>query len=61
MSFPVIAGSGRFDEMGHFEGGSWRTAFPKLAEYVKLLESEEGYKRSVEKIEAIDGKFEASL
>lgn len=61
MSFPVIAGSGRFNELGHFEGGSWEKAYPRVAEYVKLLEAEDGYKRSVEKIEAIDGKFEASL
>ncbi|KFG82690.1 glutathione S-transferase I [Metarhizium anisopliae] len=61
MSFPVIAGSGRFNELGYFEGGSWEKAYPRVAEYVKVLESEEGYKRSVEKIEAIDGKFEASL
>lgn len=62
MSFPLIAGSGRFDELASWEGGSWKNAFPRVAEYVKLLESEPGYKRSVEKIEAIDGeKFEASL
>lgn len=61
MSFPVIAGSGRFNDLGHFEGGSWETQFPRVAEYAKVLQAEEGYKRSVAKIEAIDGKFEASL
>lgn len=61
MSFPLIAGSGRFDELGSWEGASWKNEFPKVAEYVQVLEAEPGYKRSVEKIEAIDGKFEASL
>lgn len=61
MSFPVIAGSGRFNELGYFEGGSWQKQYPRVAEYVNVLEAEEGYKRSVAKIEAIDGKFEASL
>ena len=61
MSFPLIAAKDRWDSMGTWEGGSWATAHPRVAEYVELLEAEPGYKRSVEKIEAIDGKFSASL
>lgn len=61
MSFPLIAGAGRFDQLGYWKEGSWKNEFPKVAEYVRVLEAEPGYQKSVEKIEAIDGKFEASL
>ncbi|KAG6023248.1 hypothetical protein E4U35_007140 [Claviceps purpurea] len=61
MSFPLIAGAGRFDAMTSWKGGSWKKEFPKVAEYVQRLQEEPGYKRSVEKIEAMDGKFEASM
>ena len=61
MSFALIVGAGRFDDLGSWEGGTWTKAYPKVAEYVRLLEAEKGYKRSVENIEAIDGGFEASL
>lgn len=61
MSFPLIAAKDRWDDMGTWEGGSWTKAHPRVLEYVERLESEEGYRRSVEKIEAIDGKFSASL
>lgn len=61
MSFPLIAAKNRFDSMGRFEGGSWKNEFPRVYEYVQLLEAEEGYKRSVAKIEELDGKFEAAL
>lgn len=61
MSFPLIAGSARFDTLGTWKGGSWKNEFPKVWEYVQLLQASEGYKRSVEKIEAIDGKFSSSL
>ncbi|RSL97455.1 hypothetical protein CEP52_010902 [Fusarium oligoseptatum] len=61
MSFPLIAAQGRLDEFGSWEGGSWRDEFPKVAAYVKRLEAEEGYVRSVEKVKEIDGGFTASL
>ncbi|POR39705.1 Glutathione S-transferase 1 [Tolypocladium paradoxum] len=61
MSFPLIAAKDRWDDMGSWEGGSWAKAHPRVAEYVERLEAEEGYKRSVEKVEAVDGKFSASL
>ncbi|GAO18218.1 uncharacterized protein UV8b_06287 [Ustilaginoidea virens] len=61
MSFPLIAGSARFDELGTWKDGSWRNEFPRVREYVELLEAEPGYRRSVEKVEAIDGKYESSL
>lgn len=61
MSFPLIAAKGRWDGMGRWEGGSWAKAHPRVAEYVERLEAEEGYRRSVEKIEAVDGKFSPTL
>lgn len=61
MSFPVIAGSSRFDEMGNWEGGSWKSEVPRVWEYVQLLEGDAGYKKSVQKIESIDGEFQSSL
>lgn len=52
MSFPLIAGKNKLD----------RAAFPKVAAYSDLLESHEGYKRSIEKIEEISGEpFKAML
>ncbi|KAF4506377.1 hypothetical protein G6O67_006467 [Ophiocordyceps sinensis] len=61
MSFPLIAAKDRWDSMGCWEGGSWAQAHPRVAEYVERLEKEEGYRRSVEKIEAVDGGFSATL
>ncbi|KAG5983321.1 hypothetical protein E4U55_000249 [Claviceps digitariae] len=61
MSFPLIAGAARFDGLSSWKGGSWKNEFPKVAQYVQLLQAEPGYKKSVERIEALDGKFEASL
>lgn len=62
MSFPVIAAKGRWDEFGPWEGGSWRKAFPNLLKYTEALEAHPTYKKSIEKIEAIDGKkFNSSL
>jgi len=61
MSFPLIASRGRLDDIGNWKGGSWATEFPRVDEYVKMLENEEGYKQSVKKVEEVEGKFEASL
>ncbi|KAM6524821.1 bifunctional glutathione transferase/peroxidase [Fusarium falciforme] len=61
MSFPLIAAQGKLDEFGSWEGSSWREEFPKVAAYVKRLETEEGYVRSVGKVKEIDGSFTASL
>ncbi|KAI5457838.1 hypothetical protein BGZ63DRAFT_416920 [Mariannaea sp. PMI_226] len=58
MSFPLIAAKDKMDSFGAFVGGSWKTEFPKLAEYVTRIEAEEGYKKSVEKIKEIEGDFQ---
>jgi glutathione S-transferase len=52
MSFPLIA--------GRAEAGLAKEKYPKLYAYVDRLEAERGYKRAVEKIIEIEGKFEAS-
>lgn len=61
MSFPLIVAQNRLNDMGQWEGGSWKAQFPRVYEYLQRLESEEGYKRSQQKIESVDGKFSASL
>ncbi|KAF4449853.1 hypothetical protein F53441_6933 [Fusarium austroafricanum] len=61
LSFPLIAAKDGLDKFGTFENGSWKLEFPKVAAYVDLIENEEGYKKSVEKIIEIDGEFSASL
>lgn len=62
MSFPLIAAQNRLDDMGHWEGGSWRHAHPQVLQYVRRLEAEDGYKRSVARIEELDGqKFSAAF
>ncbi|KAH7144556.1 hypothetical protein B0J13DRAFT_623091 [Dactylonectria estremocensis] len=61
MSFPLTATKDKLDDFGSFEGGSWRAEFPRVAEYVGRLEANEGYKASVAKIEAIDGKCSSQL
>lgn len=52
MSFPVIAASGRVP---------LKEEYPKLQEYVDRLQQEEGYKKAVEKVIEVDGKFDATL
>lgn len=52
MSFPLIACNTRMP---------LKDKYPHLANYVIELERQDGYKRAVEKIEKVDGKFEASL
>lgn len=62
MSFPLIAGKGRFAGMGKWEGGSPQAAFPGIWEYIERLEKSEGYIASVKKMEELEGKeFAAAL
>lgn len=53
LSFPLIAARGR--------AGLTKEKYPKLWAYVDRLENEAGYKKAVEKIVEIDGKFEATF
>lgn len=61
MSFPLIAAQNRLDDMGSWEGGSWAVTHPLVKAYIARLEKEEGYVKSVKKVEEIDGKFEAAM
>jgi glutathione S-transferase len=61
MSFPLIASKARLNSFGEWEGGSWDKASPRVAKYIEVLENSPGYKKSVEKIEAVDGKFVSTL
>jgi glutathione S-transferase len=53
LSFPLIAGGSR--------AGLTKEKYPTLHAYVQRLENEPGYKKSIEKIIEIEGKFEATL
>ena len=57
MSFALIAAKDRFADAGAWEGGI-DGEFPKLWAYLERLEGAEGYKRSVKKVEELDGKFD---
>lgn len=52
LSFPLLAGRER--------AGLTKEKYPLLDAYVDSLEQEPGYKRAVEKIVEIDGKFETT-
>ncbi|KAH0490343.1 hypothetical protein TgHK011_001819 [Trichoderma gracile] len=55
LSFPLFEARGSLDSMGEWRGGSWTAEFPRVREYVDLLESEEGYKKSTETIRKLEG------
>lgn len=57
MSFPLLAAKGRFTEIVP----GWEKTYPRVVEYIKTLESNPGYKKSIAKVEELDGKFQASL
>ena len=56
MSFPLIAAKDRLNLFGTWDtaDGTWPDQFPFVKKYLDLLQTEEGYKRSVKRIEAID-------
>jgi glutathione S-transferase len=56
LSFAVIAISGRI-----LKDKKNRDKYPLFIAYVKRLEEADGYKRAVQKVEEIDGKFSASM
>lgn len=56
MSFPVIAATGRL-----LQDKKQQDKYPLFAAYAKRLESEPGYMRAVERIEQVEGSFQASM
>lgn len=56
ISFPLIAAKGRVLKDKKQQG-----KYPNLLAYAERLESIDGYKRAVAKIEQIDGTFSASM
>ncbi|KAJ5096486.1 hypothetical protein NUU61_005842 [Penicillium alfredii] len=56
MSFPVIAVSLRVLKDKKMQG-----KFPRVQEYAKRLEEQDGYQQAVTQVEQIDGKFQASM
>ncbi|CDM31616.1 hypothetical protein DTO013E5_2111 [Penicillium roqueforti] len=56
LSFPVIAVTGRA-----LKEQKNKDKYPLIIQYAKRLENNEGYQRAVKKIEAIEGKFSASM
>ncbi|PTB66547.1 glutathione transferase [Trichoderma citrinoviride] len=55
LSFPLFEARGSLDGMGAWRGGSWAAEFPRVREYIDLLQSEDGYKRSTETIKRLEG------
>jgi len=58
LSYPLIAGKdGAFDAIGRWEKGSFKETYPKLHAYIERLAQEPAWKRSVDKIKEIEGRF----
>lgn len=55
MSFPLIGARQLWKDIGPWKGGSWEEEFPRVRAYVDMLEADEGYKRSLEKVEEMEG------
>ncbi|XWW94792.1 hypothetical protein V2A60_002740 [Cordyceps javanica] len=57
MSFPLIASKSRLRDIVP----GWEQTYPRVSEYIQTLESSPGYKKSIAKVEELDGKFQPSL
>lgn len=57
ISFGLVSVKEKVAEFGSWPAGGPRTVYPKLYAYIERLESEPGYKRSVEKIKQIDSSL----
>ena len=53
MSFPLVAARGR--------AGLTKEAYLKLWSYVDKLEAQDGYKKAVQKVIDVEGRFESAL
>lgn len=57
LSYPLLAGKGRVQELGAWDKGTPQATYPRLFEYVARLEAETGWKKSADKIREIEGDF----
>ncbi|KAI8628597.1 hypothetical protein F5Y19DRAFT_476146 [Xylariaceae sp. FL1651] len=57
ISFALITAKDKVAGFGAWPAGGPKALFPKLYDYIDRLESEPGYKKSVEKIEQIDSSL----
>ncbi|KAL7896306.1 hypothetical protein HDV63DRAFT_173450 [Trichoderma sp. SZMC 28014] len=55
LSFPLFSAKDALDNLGQWEGGSWKKECPRVADYVNRLQNEEGYKKSAQTIAKVDG------
>ncbi|KAJ2989733.1 hypothetical protein NUW58_g3316 [Xylaria curta] len=57
ISFGLVSVKEKIAEFGSWPAGGPKTVYPKLYAYISRLESEPGYKRSIEKIKQIDSSL----
>ncbi|KAI0430481.1 putative glutathione S-transferase [Xylaria sp. FL1042] len=57
LSFSLVSLKDRLEDFGLWPTGGPKAVYPKLFAYIARLESESGYKRSVEKIKEIDSSL----
>ncbi|KAI8947346.1 hypothetical protein F4801DRAFT_561185 [Xylaria longipes] len=57
ISFGLVSVKDNLAELGSWPAGGPQTVYPKLFAYIARLESEPGYKRSIEKIKEIDSSL----
>ncbi|KXX78022.1 Glutathione S-transferase 1 [Madurella mycetomatis] len=57
LGYPLIAGKGGTFAMGAWAKGPFKETSPKLHAYIERLSEEAGWKRSVRKIEEVEGSF----
>ncbi|KAI1306583.1 putative glutathione S-transferase [Xylaria venustula] len=57
LSFGMVSVKDRLEEFGSWPEGRPREVYPKLFAYIARLESQPGYKRSIEKIKEIDSSL----
>ncbi|KAI1187014.1 hypothetical protein F5B17DRAFT_401284 [Nemania serpens] len=57
ISFGLISAKDRVQDFGTWPAGGPRALYPKVYAYIERLESQPGYKRSIEKIKEIDSSL----
>ncbi|KAI1348311.1 putative glutathione S-transferase [Xylaria sp. FL0043] len=57
LSFGLVSIKDRLEELGSWPTGGPKAVYPKLFTYIARLESQPGYKKSIEKIKEIDSSL----